>query len=77
MKQKERIINDVRDVLKFYDLKHFDEYSAIESILHLVDEDCHNCVFCDKSVGTDRSACNAPQGKTCHDGLREFLDTEA
>ena len=36
MKQKERIINDIKDVLKFYELKHFDEYMTIESIEHLV-----------------------------------------
>ena len=72
MKQKERIINDVRDILKFYDLGHFDEYATIESILHQVDEACHNCAY-----KTDDGGCGVPQGKTCHYGFREFLDTEA
>lgn len=76
MKQKDRIINDVKDILKFYDLGQFDEYGTIESIAHWVGEACHNCAYCDKSAGSDRSACNAPQGKTCHSGFRAFLDSE-
>ena len=69
MKQKERIINDIKDVLKFYELEHFDEYMTIESIEHLVAQACHNC-------GYQQDGCNAPQGKTCHDGFRAYIDSE-
>ena len=72
MKQKKRILNDIRDILKFYDLGHFDEYAAIERILYQVDEACQNCVY-----NCEDGGCGAPQGKTCHNGFRAFLDTEA
>lgn len=69
MKQKERIINDVIECLRFYNLGQFDKYMTIESIEHLVAQGCHNCAY-------RQDGCNAPQGKTCHDGFRAYLDSE-
>ena len=70
MKQKERIINDVRDLLKFYDLGQFDAQATIESICHHTKPACHNCVY-------SPSNCQQDENKHCLDGFRKFLETEA
>lgn len=69
MKQKERIINDVREVLKFYELGQYTARGAVVEIKNLTSSSCDNCVYCGNCLDDDK--------KTCANGFSEFLESEA
>lgn len=69
MKQKERIINDVLECLKFYELGHFDEAGTIKSISHITAQGCEHCVY-------NSDECRQDHKKTCSSGFAKYLESE-
>jgi len=70
MKQKERIIEDVRECLRFFDLGHFDHKATIESINHITNpSSCEHCVYKD-------TVCKEDETKTCARGWSKYLESE-
>ena len=71
MKQKERILNDVRDVLRYYDCGKYTQVEAVEQIQSLTEGECHNCVY------NNGNGCDAPVGTFCDDGFLAYIESEA
>lgn len=71
MKNKERILNDVRDVLIYYDCGKYTQVEAVELIQSLTEDDCHNCVY------SNGNRCDAPVGTFCGDGFLAYIESEA
>lgn len=71
MKQEERIINDINDCLRFYNLGQFSRKATIESINHITRPCvCDHCVY-------NLPECEHDDTKTCADGWAKYLESEA
>lgn len=70
MKNDERIINDVRDCLRFYDLGQFSRKATIESINHITSRMCDHCVY-------KPEECQDDDAQTCSEGWVKYLESEA
>ena len=70
MKQKERILNDVRDVLRYCEGGKYDERAAIIAINNLTAYGCAHCAYLHELCALDDQL-------TCANGFFEYLESEA